>query len=206
MPNVMSHSLPRPLVRAGLVLAAVALSATALAGCSSGATQATDKPTCGGKIAVVLLGDDSARDVVTFDAADSPKIFNLPTAPAPTCAYRSSTTSQTNKTTTTHRSYLYIGISDADAKKIIAALGATAGQAPWTGGYADVPAAGSTPAPYQLQTQYWNYNQGGTAGNDHGDMGYAYNVPINPGTAAQVPLSGDPNVLRIETEITSPSQ
>lgn len=205
MPNAMRRSLPRPIVRA-VAVAALAAAAVVLAGCSSGATQATATPTCGGKMAVVLLADDSSHDVVTFDPADSPKIFNLPTTPAPTCAYRSSTTSPTAKTTTTHRSYLYVGISTAEAQKIIAALGATAGQAPWTAGYANVPAAGSTPAPYALQTVTWDYNQGGAAGNDHGYMSYALNVPVNPGTAAQVPLTGDPNVLRIETEITSPSQ
>lgn len=201
----MRRSLPRPLVRAVAATALVA-SAAVLAGCSSGATQATDTPTCGGKIAVVLLGDDSARDVVTFDAGDSPQIFGLPGAPAPTCAYRSSTTSQTAKTTTTHRSYLYVGISVADAQKLIAALAATGGKAPWTVGYVDAPPPGATPAPYALQTETWNYNAGGSAGNDRGYMSYAWTSPVNPGTAAQVPLSGDPNVLRIETEITSPSQ
>jgi hypothetical protein len=200
-------SVPRPLVRAALV-ATVAAAAVLLAGCTSTPQPATTSgpPSCGGKVKEVLLGDDSATDVVPFDAGDSPKVFNLPTSPAPTCAYRTVTSAQGAAKTTTHRSYLYIGITATDAQKIIAALATTAGQAPWTGEYSNVPAAGSTPAPGQLQTVSWRYNAGGGAGDDQGSMAYAYTAPLNPGLVTQAGLRGTKNILRIETELSSPAK
>lgn len=197
----------RPIVRAALV-AATAVLTLALAGCATDSTPAASAtPSCTGHVKAVLLGDDSATDVVSFDASDSPKIFNLPATPVPNCVYRTATTtSGSSPTTVTHRTYLYIGISSDAAQKLIATLGATAGQSPWTGDYSNVPAPSTTPAPYALQAASWNYNVGGTSGQDRGSMSYAYNAPINPGVAAQAGVSGSPNVLRIETEITTPGK
>jgi len=197
----------RPIARAS-VLVVVAAALVALAGCSSTPPAGSGSTGCGGHVKEVLLGDDSATDIVAFDASESPKIFNLPAAPAPTCAYRTVTTTQgITPMTVTHRSYLYIGISSADAQKVIAAIGATVGQAPpWSAEYANVPAPSSTPAPYALQTATWDYNASGAAGADRGSMGYAYNAPINPGIATQVGLEGAPNVLRVETEISTPKK
>jgi hypothetical protein len=196
----------RPIARASL-LVVVAAALVALAGCSATPPAGSASTGCGGHVKEVLLGDDSATDVVAFDASESPKIFNLPAAPAPTCAYRTVTTTQgTTPRMVTHRSYLYIGISSADAQKVIAAITATAGQVSWTAEFANVPAPSSTPAPYALQTATWDYNTSGAAGTDRGSMGYAYNAPINPGIAKQVGLEGSPNVLRVETEISTPKK
>ena len=204
----MTISVPRPIARACVVAVVAVVAAVGLAGCTTGAPTASATPSCGGHVKEVLLGDDSATDVVAFDASESPKVFDLPATPVPTCAYRTTTQSSgsTTTTSTTHRTYLYIGISSADAQKLIAALGATAGRAPWTADFANVPAPSSTPAPYALQTASWNYNASATAGQDRGSMGYAYNAPINPGIATQAGLEGSPNVLRIETELTSPAK
>jgi len=201
----MTISVPRPIARVRIVAVVVALVAVGLAGCTTSTPTASATPGCGGHVAEVLLGDDSATTVVAFDASESPKIFNLPATPAPTCAYRTTTqsTSSTGSSSTTHRTYLYIGISSADAQKLIAALGATTGQAPWTADFSNVPAPSSTPAPYALQTASWNYDAGAAAGQDRGSMAYAYNAPINPGIATQAGLEGSPNVLRIETELIS---
>jgi hypothetical protein len=202
----MTFSMPRPLARITAVAGAVVLTAAALAGCSSEPT-ASATPTCEGHVKVVLLGDDSATTVVAFDPADSPKQFNIPATPAPTCAYRSESRRQgTEPATVTHRTYLYIGITSDAAQKLIAGLNATAGQAPWTGSYANVPAPSTTPAPYTLQTASWDFNASAAPDQERGSMSYAYNAPINPGVAEQAGLEGTPNVLRIETELTSPSK
>ncbi|MGN6326234.1 hypothetical protein [Pseudolysinimonas sp.] len=203
----MTFTVPRPLARLAAAALTAGLAAVVLAGCSS-EPKATATPTCDGHMKVVLLGDDSATTVVPFDPADSPKEFGIPASPAPACAYKTvqSVQDTTTPTTTTHRTYLYVGLSTDEAQKLIAALGATAGKQPWSIDYANVPAPSSTPAPYALQTASWNYNAGGTAGQDHGSMAYAFNAPINPGVATQAGIAGDPNVLRIETEITSPTK
>jgi hypothetical protein len=199
--------LQRPILRVAVAAVVLAGAAGVLTGCTSDPTpQATGGPTdCSGKVDEVLLGDDSAHQAVAFDAADSPKAFNLPTAPAPTCAYRSTTESQqgTSDYTVTHRSYLYVGISDADAKKLIAAIQATGAAAPWTPAYSNVP---TDPPPSTPSNQDWDYNVAGAAGADRGSMGYTYVAPLNPGMVVQAGLSGTPNVLRIETEIRSPKK
>jgi hypothetical protein len=202
----MTFTVPRPLARIAVVALAAGIAAVALSGCTQEPT-ASAKPTCDGHMKVVLLGDDSATDVVAFDASDSPKEFALPATPAPTCAYKTQTTTQgSTPSTVTHRTYLYVGLSADQAQKMIAALAATASKAPWTASYVNVPAPSATPAPYALQTTSWDYNAAGAAGQDRGSMSYVYNAPINPGIAVQAGLEGDPNVLRIETLVTSPSK
>jgi hypothetical protein len=205
----MTFTVPRPFARIAVVALAVGLAAVALTGCTQDKPPATDSPSCGGHVKTVLLGDDSATTIVPFDAAESPKQFGLPAAPAPTCAYRDEHTTQgTTPSTVTHRTYLYIGISSDDAQKVIAALAATGGKAPWAATYASVPAPSSTPAPYVLQTVTWSYSQTASAGQgqERATMSYAYNAPLNPGVAIQAGVTGSPNVLRIETEITSPAK
>jgi hypothetical protein len=197
----------RPIVRVSVTAGILAVALLALTGCTSETPAADSGATCTRHVKEVLLGDDSATQLVTFDPADSPKVFNLPTSPAPTCAYRSSSETQgTAPMTVVHRSYLYIGISSDDAQKLIAALGATGAHAPWSASYANVPAPSTTPAPSVLQTAAWDYNANGASGPDRGSMSYAYNAPVNPGIAKQVGLSGTPNVLRIETEISTPKK
>jgi len=193
--------LRRPLARTALVVAS-ALALIALAGCTSDAPAASATPSCGGHVQEILLGDDSATKEVAFDAADSPKAFNLPSSPTPTCSYRSvSTTQGTTPSTITHRTYLYIGISSADAQKLIAALAATGASKGFAPSYTNTPAPSSTPAPYALQTRMWSYTSQEQGSTDRGSIGYAYNAPLNPGTVKQVGLEGSPNVLRIETEL-----
>lgn len=204
----MTFTMPRPLARIAVMALTASVAAIALAGCTQDHPTATDTPSCGGHVKSVLLGDDSATTSVAFDAADSPKQFGIPADPAPTCAYRDERTTQgTTPSTITHRTYLYIGISAADAQKVIAALGAVGGKAPWAATYVNVPAPSSTPAPYALQTVTWNYVQpidGG--GQERGTMSYAYNAPVNPGVAIQAGVKGSPDVLRVETEVTSPAK
>ncbi|GAA2084819.1 hypothetical protein GCM10009840_22190 [Pseudolysinimonas kribbensis] len=191
----------RPLLRA----AVVALSASALvllAGCTADTPAASASPSCGGHVKEILLGDDSATRQVAFDAGDSPKVFNVPASPAPTCAYRSSTSTHGNAPSTiTHRTYLYIGISSADAQKLIAAVAATGATKGFTASYTNTPAPSATPVPYALQTRTWSYTSPEPGGSDRGSIGYAYNAPLNPGIVKQVGLEGTPNVLRIETEL-----
>lgn len=197
----MSRSVPRPLVRP-VVVAVSALALVALAGCTSDAPGASSTPSCTGHVQEILLGDDSATKPVPFDAGDSPKVFNLPTTPAPTCSYRSvSTTQGTTPSTITHRTYLYIGISASDAQKLIAALAATGATKGFSASYTNTPAPSATPVPYALQTRMWSYASPDQGSTDRGSIGYAYNAPLNPGTVKQVGLEGSPNVLRIETEL-----
>jgi hypothetical protein len=205
----MTFTVPRPFARIAVMALTAGLAAVVLAGCTQDHPAATDTPSCTGHVKTVLLGDDSATTVVDFDPAESPKQFGLPASPAPTCAYRDQHTTQgTTPSTVVHRTYLYIGISADDAQKLIAALGATGGKEPWVATYASVPAPSSTPAPYSLQTVTWSYTQaaGAGQGQERGTMSYAYNAPVNPGIAIQAGLKGSPNVLRIETEVTSPAK
>jgi len=203
----MTFTVPRPLARIAVVALVAGLAAAALSGCTQAEPAATDTPTCGGHVKAVLLGDDSATTAVSFDAAESPKQFGIPATPAPTCSYRDERTTQgSTPSTITHRTYLYVGVSADDAQKVIAALGATGGKAPWSASYVNVPAPSTTPAPYALQSVTWNYNQAAAGGAERGTMSYAYNAPINPGIATQAGLKGSPNVLRVETEVTSPAK
>jgi hypothetical protein len=203
----MSPTVPRrPLVRTA-ILAVAAATLIVLAGCTSETPPASATPTCGGHVKEILLGDDSATHRVAFDAGDSPKAFNLPTSPAPTCAYRSVTkTHGTAPSTVTHRTYLYIGISAADAQKLIDALATTGATKGFSPTFTNTPVPSATPVPYALQTRTWNYAGSATGSTDRGSMGYAYNAPLNPGTVKQVGLEGSPNVLRIETELIQRAQ
>jgi hypothetical protein len=198
----MSLTVPRrPLVRTAIVAVAAA-AVIALAGCTSSTPTASATPTCGGHVKEILLGDDSATHQVGFDAGESPKVFNLPASPAPTCAYRTVTaTHGTAPSTITHRTYLYIGISAGDAQKLIDALAATGATKGFASSFVNTPAPSATPVPYALQTRTWSYSGSITGGTDRGSIGYAYNAPLNPGMVKQVGLEGSPNVLRIETEL-----
>jgi hypothetical protein len=191
----------RPLLRA----AVVAISASVLvllAGCTADTPTASATPSCGGHVQEILLGDDSATHEVAFDPGDSPKAFNLPASPAPTCAYRSTTSTHGNSPSTiTHRTYLYIGISSGEAQKLIDALVATGATKGFTVDFTNTPAPSATPVPYALQTRTWNYTSPEAGSSERGSIGYAYNAPLNPGIVKQAGLEGSPNVLRIETEL-----
>ena len=201
--------MPRPVVRALIVAIAVGAALTGLTGCTGSSTpSSTDGPVaCGGKVKEVLLGDDSATTPIPFDAGSAPKIFAIASSPAATCEYQSaSTLIQSGQSyTVTDNTYLYIGISDADAQKLIAGLTAATGAAPWTAEYSDAPAAGASPAPTSVSAK-WNYNLGGAPGDQRGSMAYVYSAPLSPGFVAQAALTGSPNVLRIETSLRAPKK
>ncbi|MEO6533269.1 MAG: hypothetical protein ABIO06_06810 [Pseudolysinimonas sp.] len=204
--------MPRSLARACAAATAVALAAIALTGCTQ-APSATTVDNCGGVLSKVLLSDDSGAKVATFNASDVPKIFNIPGTPAPTCYYSSIAppTSQTGSAyVDTHRTLLYIGLSDADAKAIIASIRKTVSVKPWTIRFdydlpAPTPAPGATAtptaAPPTTTSARWYYNFAGAASDDKGEMGYYLTMPVSQGTALQAGLSKPVNVLRVETQL-----
>jgi len=206
---------PRSLaiVRAAVVAGLVA---AALVGCTQ-TPAAAPTSSCAGAVEKVLLTDDSATTVVSFAAADVPKVFTIAATPAPTCYYKTTTTPAAVNGVTytvTHRTLLYIGVSDADAAALVAGLRKTVSVAPWTNSYDNappLPAAGATPAPSSAATPpsssaLWQYNLNGAPTDDKGEMGYYEATPISAGTATHAGLSGAVNVVRIETELRSPQK
>ena len=207
--------MPRSLaiVRAAVVAGLVA---AALVGCTQ-TPAAAPTSSCAGAVEKVLLTDDSATTVVSFAAADVPKVFTIAATPAPTCYYKTTTTPAAVNGVTytvTHRTLLYIGVSDADAAALVAGLRKTVSVAPWTNSYDNappLPAAGATPAPSSAATPpsssaLWQYNLNGAPTDDKGEMGYYEATPISAGTATHAGLSGAVNVVRIETELRSPQK
>ena len=201
--------MPRSSARALAVASALAVAAFALSGC----TQAPTTPTvnnCPDAIAKVLLTDDSATTVAKFSAGDVPKIFGLPGTPAPTCYYSSTTTLPPQGGavfTQTHRTLLYIGLSDSDAQAIVASIRKTVAVKPWTIRFdygTPAPAAGATPtaAASTSSSARWYYNFAGAASDDKGEMGYYESTPITQGVAIQAGLGKPVNVLRVETELS----
>jgi hypothetical protein len=196
------------LVRA---VAAAGLVAAALVGCTQTPT-ATPTSSCAGAMQKVLLTDDSATTVTSFQPADVPKTFAISATPAPTCYYTTtSTPAAVNGIgyTVTHRTLLYVGVSDKDAAALVAGIRKTVSVAPWTLSYDNsppVPAAGATPAPATSPSSsaLWEFNINGAATDDKGEMGYYEATPITQGTATHAGLSGAVNVVRIETELRSP--
>lgn len=202
----------RPFVRALAVAAALVVATVTLGGCSA-KPAATSVSDCGGIISKVLLTDDSATTVAKFNAGGIPKIFNLPSTPAPTCYYvTTAPPSGTIAYTRTTRTLLYIGISESDAKALIAAVRKTVSEQPWTVRFdygaptttpTPTPGATASPAPAKnpSSSARWYYNFAGGASDDKGEMGYYYTAPISQGTATQAGLSKTVDVLRIETEL-----
>jgi len=203
----------RPLVRALAVAAAVAAAIAALTGCTA-KPAATSVSDCGGIVSKVLLTDDSATTVASFNAGDVSKIFDIPSTPAPTCYYVSTTPpSGTVPYTQTNRTLLYIGISQSDAKALIAALRKTVSEKPWTVRFdygaptasatptPGATAAPTTPAKNPSTSARWYYDFAGAATDDKGEMGYYYSAPISQGTATQAGIGKPVDVLRIETEL-----
>ncbi len=200
--------MPRSLFRASAAAAVVVVAAIALSGC----TQAPSGPradNCAGIISKVLLTDDSGTTVAKYSAADVPKIFNLPSSPAPTCYYSSAVSPPAQAGVAyveTHRTLLYIGISDSDAKAIIASIRKTVSVKPWTLRFDyDTPAPTATPsatatptAPPSTPSARWYYNFAGSATDDKGQLGYALTAPVSQGTAQQAGLDKPVNVLRVE--------
>lgn len=204
-----SLALVRVAVVAGLV-------AAALAGCTQ-TPAAAPTSSCTGPVEKVLLTDDSATTVASFQAADVPKVFAIAATPLPTCYFKTTTTPEAINGVTytvTHRTLLYIGVSDADAAALIAGLRKAVSVAPWTLSYDNappLPAAGATPAPSSAATPpsssaLWQYNLNGAPTDDKGEMGYYGATPITLGTATHAGLSGAVNVVRIETELRSPQK
>jgi hypothetical protein len=202
---------PRSLSRILAGASALALTGIALSGCTQAPTPKTADD-CAGVISKVLLTDDSATTVATFSPADVPKVFAIPGTPAPSCYYSSAATSQSPGgvvTIDTHRTLLYIGVSDSDAAALIAALRKTVSVAPWTVRFdygaapapTPSPSASATPPTSTSSSARWYYNFAGGAADDKGQMGYYATMPISAGTATQAGLSKPVNVLRIETEL-----
>ena len=202
--------MPRSLFRASAAVSAVAIAAIALSGC----TQSPSRPTvdnCAGIISKVLLSDDSGTTATKFNAGDLPKIFNIPGSPAPTCYYSSvapTTPDGGVAFVETHRTLLYIGLSDSDARAIIASIRKTVSVTPWTVRFDyDTPAPTSTPGataaptakPSATTSARWYYNFAGAATDDKGQLGYYLSEPISQGTAQQAGLDKAVNVLRVET-------
>ena len=202
----------RSLVRALAITSALAVSAIALTGCTQ-APPTTGPDDCAGIISKVLLTDDSGTKVEKFSASDIPAIFKLPSSPAPTCYYSSVVTPPTQggvAYTETHRTLLYIGVSDSDAATIIASIRKTVSEKPWTVRFDyDTPAPTPTPgatatpttAPSNTTSARWYYNFSGGPSDDKGELGYYKSTPISQGTAIQAGLSKPVNVLRVETEL-----
>jgi hypothetical protein len=97
----------------------------------------------------VLLTDDSGTSVAKFSAGDIPAIFNIPATPAPTCYYSSIAPTSPQGGVAyvdTHRTLLYIGLSDSQTADLIASIRKTISVKPWTVHFDyDVPPA--TPRP-----------------------------------------------------------
>ncbi len=180
----------------------------ALAGCTQAPT-AVSTNSCAGMTSKVLLTDDSATTVTPFSSADVPTLFAIPATPAPTCYYKTTTTSPPTdgvSYTITHRTLLYIGLSDADAATLIADIRKTVSVAPWSvlfdDGAAPAPATPAPTAPASVvSSARWNYNFAGGAQDDKGQFGYYAAIPLSDGTAVHAGLSKPENVLRIETEL-----
>jgi len=200
------------LLRASAVASAVIIATVALSGCS----QAPIRPTadkCSGIISKVLLTDDSGTTATTFSASDVPKIFDIPATPAPTCYYSGVAPTPAESGIAyveTHRTLLYIGISDSEAQAIIAAIRKTVSVKPWTVRFDyDPPAATATPGatatpaakPSATSSARWYYNFAGAATDDKGQLGYYLSEPLSQGTALQAGLDKPVNVLRVETEL-----
>ncbi len=196
--------------------AAAALVAIALVGCTQ-APSAAPSASCGGTTQKVLLTDDSATTITTFDASDVPKVFAISGTPAPSCYYKTTTTPPAINGVTytvTHRTLLYVGVSDADAAALVAAIRKTVSVAPWTVSYDNgtpAPAVAATPKPTPTlesisSSALWEYNFGGAATDDKGELGYYSAIPVTQGTAIHAGLAKAVNVIRIETELRSPQK
>jgi hypothetical protein len=204
---------PHPVFRALAVATSLALATIALSGC----TTTSPKPAvddCAGIISKVLLTDDSGTSVAKFSAGDVPAIFNIPGTPAPTCYYSSiappSSSSGGTGSVDTHRTLLYLGLSDSQTAALIASIRKTVSVKPWTVRFdydlpPATPAAGATATPTTpastTTSARWYYNFTGAASEDKGELGYYKSTPISQGTALQAGLSKPVNVLRIETEL-----
>ena len=203
--------MPHSLFRACAAASAVVIAALALSGC----TQAAPGPRaddCAGIISKVLLTDDSATTAAKFDATAVPKVFGIPASPTPTCFYSSVAPPSAQggaSSVKTHRTLLYIGLSDSDAKAIIASIRKTVSVKPWTVRFdydtpAPTPTPGATSTPTAAPTMRsarWYYNFAGAASDDKGEMGYSLSEPISQGTTLQAGLAKPVNVLRVETEL-----
>jgi hypothetical protein len=203
---------PRSLFRASAAASAVIVVAFAFSAC----TQAPSGPaadTCSGIISKVLLSDDSGTTATKFDANDVPKIFDIPGSPAPTCYYTSVVPTPAENGIAhveTHRTLLYVGISDSEAKSIIESIRKTVSAKLWTVRFDDdkpiptaTPAATASPAPAPPSTTSarWYYNFAGSGTDDKGQLGYYLSKPVSAGTAQQAGLDKAVNVLRVETEL-----
>ncbi|MBW4031468.1 MAG: hypothetical protein HIU88_02250 [Acidobacteria bacterium] len=201
-----------PRIRASL---AAGLVAVALVGCTQSPT-ATPTLDCGGAVQKVLLADESATSVATFTATDVPKVFAIPATPAPTCYYKTTTTPPAISGvsyTVTHRTLVYLGLSDAQISAMVKALRATVGVAPWTTQFDDgvpaIPTASPTPTAAPVPTSYaglWEYNFTGAPTADKGSMGYYVATTLTDGVATQAGLPAAVNMLRIETELRQPTK
>ena len=200
--------MPRSLFRASAAVSVVIVAAIALSGCTQEPRPAVDN--CAGIVSKVLLSDDSATTAAKFTAGDVPKVFDIPGSPAPTCYYSSVAPTAPDGGVTrveTHRTLLYIGISDSDAKAIIASIRKTVSMKLWTVRFdydtpAPSPTPGATAAPTAKPTTTsarWYYNFSGAATDDKGQMGYYLSEPVSQGTALQAGLDKVVNVLRVET-------
>jgi len=202
---------PRSLVRACAAASAALLAALALSGCTPVPTGPAVND-CAGIISKVLLTDDSGTDVAKFNASDVPKVFDIPASPAPTCYYSTVVTPPAQGGVAyveTHRTLLYIGLSDSEDQALIASIRKTVTGKLWTVRFdydtpAPTPAAGATSTPTarpSTTSARWYYNFTGAAADDKGEMGYYLSAPVSLGTATQAGLSKPVNVLRIETEL-----
>lgn len=203
--------MPRSLVRPGAAASVALLAVLALSACTQ-APVATSANDCSGIISKVLLTDDSGTEVAKFSASDVPKVFDIPASPAPTCYYSSVVTPPAQAGVAyieTHRTLLYIGLSDSQDQAIIASIRKTVTAKLWSVRYdydtpAPTPAPGATSAPTpqpSTTSARWYYNFAGTGSDDKGEMGYYLSAPISQGTALQAGLSKPVNVLRVETQL-----
>jgi len=202
---------PHSLVRACAAGSALLFAALALSGCTKPPT-GTSVGDCSGIVSKVLLSDDSGTTVAKFSASDLPKVFDIPASPAPTCYYSSVVNPPAQggpAYVETHRTLLYIGLSDSEDEAIIASIRKTVTAELWTVRFDyDTPAPSPTPGATATPTAgpsttsaRWYYNFAGASTDDKGEMGYYLTAPISQGTALQAGLSKPVNVLRVETQL-----
>lgn len=203
--------MPRSLFRVAAAASAVLVAGLALSGCTQAPTTTTAHD-CAGIISKVLLSDDSGTKVATFSASDIPKVFEIPASPAPTCYYSSVVPIPTQGGVAyveTHRTLLYIGLSDTQDEAIISSIRKTVTEKLWTVRFdydtpQPTPTPGATATPTPLPTTRsarWYYNFAGAASEDKGEMGYYLSAPASLGTAQQAGLTKPVNVLRVELQL-----
>ena len=205
---------PRSLFRATAAAFVLAAAAIALSGCTQAPAAACCRRLRRHHLEGAAQRRLGQRLAAKFSAADVPSIFQIPASPAPTCYYSTVVPPSPQSTIAyveTHRTLLYIGLSDSDAK-----CHHRVDQEDGLGQALDGPLrlrqarperdAGrhrdtDDHRPRSTTSARWYYNFAGAATEDKGQLGYYLSEPISQGTALQAGIQKPVNVLRVETEL-----